>query len=150
MAIIIPGLITWGVVIVYNRAAPSQAISSITQISVFGALSFYILTMIGFVVLRMQQPHLDRQYRSPLGIPGAILAAVLACIAMAASFSYTAEARESVLIVVGIVVCGLIYFGLVSRHRLIAESSDEETRLIERAEHELASDFEQPEPHVPQ
>jgi ethanolamine permease len=42
-----------------------------------------------------------------------------------------------VLVTIGVLLAGYIYFWLYSRHRLVAEAPEEEFALIERAEAEL-------------
>jgi ethanolamine permease len=149
LAIFIPGMLMWGVVIIYNRIDETAAIANITQISVFGALIFYILSMIAFIVLRMREPNLERAYRSPVGVPGAVVTGLLAAVALGSGFNYTTAAQWTILATIGLILLGLLYFALVTRHRLVAEAPEEEFAVIERAEAELESDLAHPEPREP-
>src|ERR687896_329165 len=149
LAIFIPGMLMWGVVIIYNRIDETAAIANITQISVFGALIFYILSMIAFIVLRMREPNLERAYRSPVGIPGAVVTGLLAAVAPGSGLHYTTAAQWTILATIGLILLGLLYFALVTRHRLVAEAPEEEFAVIERAEAELESDLPHPEPREP-
>jgi len=148
-AILIPGLLMWGVVIVYNRIDADTAIANITQISVFGALIFYILACVSFIVLRAREPNLERAYRSPLGVPGAAVTGILAAITLGAGFNYTEAAQWTIVATIGLILLGLAYFGLVTRHRLVAEAPEEEFAVVERAEAELEADLAHPEPRPP-
>src|SRR5918996_4055223 len=149
LAIFIPGMLMWGVVIIYNRIDETAAIANITQISVFGALIFYILSMIAFMVLRMREPNLERAYRSPVGVPGAVVTGLLAAVALGSGFNYTTAAQWTILATIGLILLGLLYFALVTRHRLVAEAPEEGFAGIERAEAELGADLAAPEPREP-
>jgi ethanolamine permease len=56
------------------------------NLAVFGAVLSYILQMASFILLRIRLPHIDRPYRSPLGIPGALLALVISAVTLVALF----------------------------------------------------------------
>lgn len=140
LAIIIPSLLGLVTVIVYNRNDPENALAVITEMSVFGALTTYVLMMIAFIILRVREPNVERPYRSPVGIPGAVIALVIAALAAFAQLYYEGKvlgARAGVVATLGILVVGYVYFWLYSRHRLVAEAPEEEFALIERAEEEL-------------
>jgi ethanolamine permease len=139
----------WGVVIIYNRIDDTAAIANITQISVFGALIFYILSMIAFIVLRMREPNLERAYRSPVGVPGAVVTGLLAAVALGSGFNYTTAAQWTIVATIGLILLGLLYFALVTRHRLVAEAPEEEFAVIERAEAELEAGLAHTEPREP-
>jgi ethanolamine permease len=146
-AIVLPGIVMWGVVVLYSRIGDdAAAIANITQISVFGALIFYVLTMIAFIVLRAREPGLERAYRSPVGVPGAVVTGLLAAVALGSGFNYTAASRWTIVATIGLILLGLAYFGLFTRHRLVAEAPEEEFAVIEKAEAELAGDFAEPAP----
>jgi len=138
LAIIIPALVGLVTVIAYNREDPANAILVLTEMSVFGALTTYVLMNVAFIILRVKEPNVERPYRSPVGILGAAIAAVIAIVAGIAQLGYDlAGAQAGVLAVVGALLVGYLYFWLYSRHRLVAEAPEEEFALIERAEAEL-------------
>lgn len=138
LAIIIPALLGLLTVIIYNRQDPANAILVLTEMSVFGALTTYVLMMLAFIILRVKEPNVQRPFRSPVGIAGAVIALVIAVVAGIAQLGYDlAGARAGVLAVVGTLIVGYVYFWLYSRHRLVAEAPEEEFALIERAEAEL-------------
>jgi len=138
MAIVIPAILGLVTVIIYNRQDPANAILVLTEMSVFGALTTYVLMMIAFIILRVKEPNRERPYRSPVGIAGAVIAAAIALVAGIAQLGYDlAGARAGVIAVVGALLVGYVYFWLWSRHRLVAEAPEEEFALIERAEAEL-------------
>ena len=106
------------------------------NMAVFGAVISYTMVMASFIKLRLRRPDLPRPYRSPLGIPGALVGALLSIVALFATFS-VADYRPAVWGVAIFLVIGILYFLLYSRHRLVAQAPEEENALIERAEEEL-------------
>jgi ethanolamine permease len=137
VALILPAVLGWLLVFIYNRIDPETAIANIVQISVFGALITYVLMMASFIVLRSREPGLRRGYLAPGGVTTASIALVLALIAMTSGFFYTTAARWTIIATIAAILLGLVYFALYSRHRLVAEAPEEEFALIEAAEAEL-------------
>jgi ethanolamine permease len=140
MAIIIPSLLGLVTAIVYIRQDPANAVAVLTEMSVFGALTTYVLMMLAFVILRQREPNVERPYRSPVGILGAVTALIIAVLCGFAQLYYQGKvlgARAGVVATVAVLVIGYVYFWLYSRHRLVAEAPEEEFALIERAEAEL-------------
>jgi len=64
--------------------------AALLNMAVFGALISYILVLVSFVRLRQDQPRLPRPYRSPLGVPGAIVGAALGVVCLASTFAIPA------------------------------------------------------------
>ena len=52
------------------------------NMAVFGAMFSYILQAVSFILLRVYQPNINRPYVSPLGIPGAVVTIVIACVTL--------------------------------------------------------------------
>ncbi|MAG94071.1 MAG: hypothetical protein CMJ48_10010 [Planctomycetaceae bacterium] len=111
--------------------------ATLLNMAVFGAVISYTMVMVAYIKLRITRPDLERPYRSPLGIPGAALGAVLAVVALCATFSVEAY-RPGVVGVAVFLIVGILYFLLYSRHRLVAQAPEEEDALIAAAEEELA------------
>ncbi|MCA9027462.1 MAG: ethanolamine permease [Planctomycetaceae bacterium] len=111
--------------------------AALLNMAVFGAVISYALVMFSYIKLRISRPDLPRPYRSPLGIPGAVVGAVLSLTALGATFTIE-EYRPAVVGVALFVLMGVAYFGLYSRHRLVAQAPEEENALIAEAESELA------------
>ena len=111
--------------------------AALLNMAVFGAVISYTMVMASFIKLRIVRPDLPRPYRSPLGIPGAVVGALLSLVALFATFSVE-DYRPAVWGVAIFLVIGILYFVLYSRHHLVAQAPEEENALIERAEDELA------------
>ncbi len=110
---------------------------ALLNMAVFGAVISYAMVMFSYIKLRISRPDLPRPYRSPLGIPGAVVGAVLSLTALGSTFTI-ADYRPAVVGVALFVMAGVVYFVLYSRHRLVAQAPEEENALIAEAESELA------------
>ena len=103
-----------------RRAAPERGGAiiggTLLNMAVFGAMFSYILQAVSFILLRRNLPNIERPYRSPLGILGAVgddrhrrghdLLPALDPIY-----------RKGVIAVAIWFVVGIVYFALVGRHR---------------------------------
>ncbi len=115
-------------------AAITEDGARMIQIAVFGATVSYVLMMASHIILRRREPDLDRPYRTPGGTLTSGLAFVLAIAAVIAVFFVDETAA---LITLGIYLLFVAYFGLYSRHHLVASAPEEEFAAIAAAEAEL-------------
>ncbi len=99
--------------------------------AVFGAALSYVLMMTSHVVLRRREPDMPRPYRTPGGAVTTGFALVVAALAVVATFLVDTVAALSCL---GVFVAFMAYFGLYSRHHLVAGSPDEEFAALAEAE----------------
>lgn len=123
--------------ILFVTGGSGHAGAALLNMAVFGAVISYAMVMLSYIRLRITRPDLPRPYRSPLGIPGAIVGAVLSLVALGATFTVP-DYQPAIIGVVLFVVAGILYFFFYSRHRLVAQAPEEESALISDAEHELA------------
>lgn len=106
----------------------------ILNMAVFGAALSYVLMMISHIVLRVREPEMNRPYRTPGGIVTTGFALVVAVVALIATFVVSPVAAGLCLAV----FCAfMLYFALYSRHRLVANSPDEEFAMLAEAESAL-------------
>ncbi|MGE3314072.1 MAG: amino acid permease [Planctomycetaceae bacterium] len=110
--------------------------AALLNMAVFGAVISYALVMASYIKLRISRPELPRPYRSPLGIPGAVIGGVLSIVALLATFSVEAY-RPAVWGVAIFVALGIVYFLAYSRHHLVAQAPEEENALIMSAQQEI-------------
>jgi len=96
----------------------------ILNMAVFGAVIAYAMQMVAFIVLRRRLPDIERPYRSPLGTPGAWVALVISLGTLVLLFA-NPDFRPGVVGVAVWFVAGLVYFGLVGRHRLVRSPEEE-------------------------
>jgi ethanolamine permease len=60
--------------------------AALLSMAVFGAVISYFMQMLSFVILRRNLPNIERPYRSPLGVAGAVVAGVIAVVTLVALF----------------------------------------------------------------
>jgi ethanolamine permease len=128
VALVVPGVLGFLLALTGNGAI-------LINIAVFGATISYVLMMLSHILLRRNEPDLERPYRTPGGMATSGVALVLAVLAVIATFIVDPTAA---FITLGVYVLFLAYFGLYSRHHLVAQAPEEEFATIEKAESELA------------
>jgi ethanolamine permease len=128
VALVVPGIIGFLLALTGNGAI-------LINIAVFGATISYVLMMLSHILLRRNEPDLERPYRTPGGMATSGVALVLGVLAVIATFIVDPTAA---FITLGVYVLFLAYFGLYSRHHLVAQAPEEEFATIEKAESELA------------
>ncbi|MGZ8736287.1 MAG: ethanolamine permease [Nocardioides sp.] len=127
LALIVPGIIGF-VMAVLNEG------DLLILVAVFGATISYVMMTLSHIILRVREPDLERPYRTPGGVVTTGIALVLAVVALIAGFLVDTR----VLVVTAIIYAiAIAYFGLYSRHHIVATAPEEEFELIESAESEL-------------
>ena len=89
------------------------------NMAVCGAVIAYALQMLSYILLRMRLPDIERPYRSPLGVPGALIALLIALVTLVALFVTDPIYQK---VVIGAAVwygLGLLWFALYARHKLV-------------------------------
>ena len=64
----------------------AQIVAALLNMAVFAAVISYIMQMVSFVLLRQKLPNIERPYRSKWGVPGAVIAGLLAATSLVAIF----------------------------------------------------------------
>ncbi|NDV04814.1 ethanolamine permease [Rhodococcus sp. IEGM 248] len=127
LALIVPGVIGFVLSLTGEGAM-------LLNMAVFGAAVSYVLMMVSHIVLRRREPEMKRPYRTPGGIVTTSFALVVAAAAVIATFLVDPVAALWTLIAFA---AFMAYFGLYSRHHLVANSPDEEFAVLAKAEEEL-------------
>jgi len=127
LALVVPGVIGFVLSLTGQGAM-------LLNMAVFGAALSYVLMMVSHIVLRIREPHMPRPYRTPGGIVTTSFALVIAALSVVATFLVDSTAAFWCLVVFG---AFMAYFGFYSRHRLVANSPDEEFAALAAAEEEL-------------
>jgi len=94
------------------------------NMAVFGAMISYAFQGLSFILLRRRLPHIERPYRSPLGVPGAAAAIAIALVTLWFQLQdplYRSGAYAALAWYLG----GLAYFALVGRHHLVLSPEEE-------------------------
>lgn len=139
-ALIVPAVVGYGLIWGVDALNVSETVATpdlLMQMAVFAALVSYVMMMVSHLVLRRREPEMARPYRTPLYPVTPVVALVLALVALVSSLFYTQAALSAVLGVVCVFALGMAYFGLYSRHRLVASAPEEEFALVAQAEREL-------------
>ncbi|MFC9832406.1 ethanolamine permease [Rhodococcus sp. NPDC127530] len=127
LALIVPGVVGFVLSLTGEGAM-------LLNMAVFGAAVSYVLMMVSHIVLRRREPEMKRPYRTPGGIVTTSFALVIAAAAVIATFLVDPVAALWTLIAFA---AFMAYFGLYSRHHLVANSPDEEFAVLAKAEEEL-------------
>ena len=127
LALIVPGVIGFVLSLTGQGAM-------LLNMAVFGAALSYVLMMVSHIVLRRREPDMPRPYRTPGGIITTGFALVIAVLAVIATFLVDSTAA---LWCLGVFAAFMVYFGVYSRHHLVANSPDEEFAALAAAEEEL-------------
>ncbi|MBO9469029.1 ethanolamine permease [Endozoicomonas sp. G2_2] len=126
-ALIVPGVLGFLVSL-------SGAGDLILGMAVVGATLSYALMALSHILLRVNQPQLERPYRTPGGIVTSGIALVLSLVALTGVYAFDPRAFGYTLILFAV---GAAYFFLFSRHHLVAKTAEEEFALLARAESDL-------------
>jgi ethanolamine permease len=94
------------------------------NMAVAGAMLSYIAQAISFILLRRNQPHIERPYVSPFGIPGAVVTVVIAAVTLLYQLADPVYRAGIVGVLIWFAVATL-YFAFVGRHRLILSPEEE-------------------------
>ena len=98
--------------------------SVLLNMAVFGAMLSYIMQAVSFILLRRNQPNIERPFKSPLGIPGAVVTIVIAVVTLFYQLQDPNFFKGVIWVIVWCVV-GVIYFALVGRNKLILSPEEE-------------------------
>ena len=127
LALIVPGVIGFVLSLTGEGAL-------LLNMAVFGAALSYVLMMVSHIVLRVREPEMPRPYRTPGGIATTGFALAVAALSVVATFLVDSTAA---LWCVAVFAAFMAYFGLYSRHHLVASSPDEEFAALAQAEADL-------------
>lgn len=138
-ALIVPAIAGYAAIQLVD-ALTSDAVPSgdlLMQVAVFAALVSYVMMMVSHILLRRRSPTLARPYKTP-GYPlTPVIALVLSLVALSSSVFYGVAALGVVIATLAVFGVGILYFGVYSRHHLVASAPEEEAALLEAAEREL-------------
>ncbi|KAB8140381.1 ethanolamine permease [Chloroflexia bacterium SDU3-3] len=134
-ALVIGGVVGLGLALLIDRFAASVGAALLTM-SVFGAVISYALVLLSYIKLAISKPELPRPYRSPLGVPGAVVGVVLAVISLIATMAIESN-RPGVIGTAVFLAAMIVYYYIYSRKHLVAQAPEEEAAILEAANAEL-------------
>jgi ethanolamine permease len=98
--------------------------STLLNMAVFGAMISYAMQGLSFILLRKNMPHIVRPYRSPVGVPGAVVTIVVALVTIYYQLQDPVY-QKAVLAVAAFYVLGILYFAVYGRNNLILSPEEE-------------------------
>jgi ethanolamine permease len=98
--------------------------SVLLNMAVSGAMFSYIAQAVSFILLRKNSPHIERPFRSPLGVPGAVLTIIIAIVTLFYQVQDPNFTKGVVWVLVWFAVA-IVYFAVVGRHKLVLSPEEE-------------------------
>lgn len=135
VALLLGAVLGWIAAYIIYKNADTQVGAALLYMAVFGAVISYLMQCVSFVLLRRKYPNMDRPYRSPVGVPGAVVAGLIALASLGAILK-NGDYRPGVYGVAIVYVVAMAYFALAGRHRLVL--SPEEEFAMEKADEHSA------------
>lgn len=101
-----------------------SVVALLLNMSVLAAMISYIISLLSYVQLKVKHSKINRPYKSPLGVTGAITGLII--VSIAAIFMFTnGDYRFGLIILSGIYLISLIIYLLIGKN-LISENAPEE------------------------
>ncbi|RYE37740.1 MAG: amino acid permease, partial [Hyphomicrobiales bacterium] len=94
------------------------------NMAVFGAMLSYIMQALSFIILRRSLPNMERPFRSPLGIPGAVVTIIIAAVTLIYQLQDPNFFHGVIWVILWCAV-GVMYFAAVGRNKLILSPEEE-------------------------
>ncbi|MEW6122259.1 MAG: amino acid permease [Pseudomonadota bacterium] len=97
---------------------------TLLNMAVFGAMLSYVMQALSFILMRRNMPLIERPYKSPFGVPGAVLTILIALVTIYFQLSDPIY-RNGVIGVAIWFAVGIAYFAAVGRHKLVLSPEEE-------------------------
>ncbi|SMF43689.1 amino acid permease [Pseudobacteriovorax antillogorgiicola] len=97
---------------------------ALLNMAVFGALIAYVMQLVSFIILRKKFSHLERPFKSPLGIVGAGIA-LLICVLALVFLLMNEEYRVGIWGCAAWIIVGTIWFALRGKTQLVFSPEEE-------------------------
>jgi ethanolamine permease len=121
---LIVGAIVGYIALIWAQYGGATAGAVVLNIAVWGAVLAYLLQMISYILLKRKFPNLNRPYKSPVGVGGALIAGILALVIFIGQALN--EGYRSAIIAIAIVYAvGLLLFALFGRKRLVLSPEEQ-------------------------
>jgi ethanolamine permease len=121
VALIVGALIGYAVALTIHFAGgPESPIGAmLLNMAVFGAVISYMLQMVSYVLLRIRMRDINRPYRSPTGVIGAVFTFILSGVTLVSLYTSNPIYQQVALAAAAWFALGLIYFAVYGRKQLI-------------------------------
>jgi ethanolamine permease len=132
-ALLAGSLLGYAIALVIHLTPQGNPVGAVLlNMAVFGAVLAYVLQMVSFILLRVRFPDLARPYVSPLGIPGAAIATLVAALTLFTLFR-NPDYNKGVFGAVVWFLLGVGYYAGYGRHRLVL-APEEQSAFAHRKE----------------
>lgn len=116
-------------VLAKNFSEHISVVALLLNMSVLAAMISYIISLLSYVVLRVRHPNMERPYKSPLGVTGAITGLII--VSIAAIFMFTnSDYRFGLIILAGIYFISLMTYMVIGKDS-VNENAPEEAFAID-------------------
>jgi ethanolamine permease len=123
IALILGAVIGFVAIVVVDQVGGTAG-DIILNIAVWGAVIAYVLQMVSFVLLRQKLADAVRPYRSPVGVPGAVVAGAIAVLTFV-GILFNEAYRPAIVAIAIVFAVGLALFAIWGRHRLVLSPEEE-------------------------
>lgn len=129
VALVVGAVIGFAALIVLDLLAGVEGVGAVAgaiilNIAVWGAVLAYGLQMVSFLILRRKFPNAKRPYVSPWGVPGAVIALVIAALVFV-GFVINPTFQPAIIAILIVYVVILAGFAIWGRHRLVLSPEEE-------------------------
>ncbi len=107
-----------------ENALAGKIVGALLYMAVFGAVISYFMQSLAFILLRRKLPNIERPYRSPVGVWGAVVAGAIALVALVSLF-LNPDYRPGVVGTLIYFLVGIAYFAIRGRHKLVLSPEEE-------------------------
>jgi ethanolamine permease len=106
------------------EGAGAVAGAIVLNIAVWGAMLAYMMQAIAFLILRRKLPNMNRPYMSPWGVPGGVLAALIAGLSFV-GYLINPAFQTAIAGIAVVYVIMLLIFALYGRHNLVLSPEEQ-------------------------
>ena len=106
------------------EGAGAVAGAIVLNIAVWGAMLAYMMQAMAFLILRRKLPNMKRPYMSPWGVPGGVLAALIAGLSFV-GYLINPAFQTAIAGIAVVYVIMLLIFALYGRHNLVLSPEEQ-------------------------
>jgi ethanolamine permease len=121
---LIAGAVVGYAALLWAQYGGESAGAVVLNIAVWGAVIAYFLQMVSYILLKRNLPNLNRPYKSPVGVAGAAVAALLALLIFVGQ-ALNPALTTAIQAIAIVYVIGLLGFGLFGRKKLVLSPEEQ-------------------------
>jgi len=121
---LIVGAVVGFAALLWAQYGGATAGAVVLNIAVWGAVIAYFLQMVSYILLKKNLPNLNRPYKSPVGVMGALVAGLLAALVFVGQ-ALNPALTTAIQAIAIVYVIGLVGFGLFGRKKLVLSPEEQ-------------------------